>query len=42
MKIEPDEPPPVLGSWGRVYAALVVYLIAIVALFWAFTRSFNR
>lgn len=42
MKIERDEPPPFLGSWARVYAAVVVYLVCLVALFWVFTRSYNR
>jgi len=40
--IEKDEPPPFLGSWGRVYAAIVVYLGAVIALFGLFTRSLNR
>ena len=39
---EPHEPPPFLGTWGRVYAVIVCYLAAVIALFWAFTRSFNR
>jgi len=39
---EKDEPPPFLGSWRRVYAAIVVYLGAVIALFGWFTRSLNR
>ena len=42
MTPEPEEPPPFLGSWGRVYAAVVVYLVCLIALFSVFTRSFNR
>lgn len=37
-----DEPPPFLGSWRRIYFAVVLYLAALVALFFAFTRAFNR
>ena len=36
----PDEPPPFLGTWGRVYAAVVAYLILLIALFRWFTRAF--
>ena len=25
----PDEPPPFLGTWGRVYAAVAGYLISV-------------
>ena len=28
----PDEPPPFLGTWPRVYAAIIVYLVALIAL----------
>jgi len=36
----PDEPPPVLGTWPRVYAFVLCYLAAvIVALYW-FTVHF--
>ena len=40
---EPDtpEPPPFLRTWGRVYAALLAYLTALVALFWLFQRRFT-
>jgi hypothetical protein len=38
----PDEGPPFLRSWGRVYVAVVVYLIAIILLFYWFMRAFNR
>jgi hypothetical protein len=37
-----DEPPPFLGTWPRVYAAIIVYLVALIALFALFTRTFNR
>jgi hypothetical protein len=38
---EADGPPPFLRTWGRVYAALLVYLAALVALFWLFQRRFT-
>ena len=38
----PEEPPPFLGTWQRVYAAVILYLIALIALFALFTRTFNR
>jgi hypothetical protein len=37
-----EEPPPLLGSWPRLYAAVGLYLILIIALFSLFTRVFNR
>jgi len=39
---EGEEPPPFLGSWRNVYAAIALYLVALIALFTLFTRSFNR
>ena len=36
----PDEPPPILGTWSRVYAAVLIYLAIVVTLFYVFTRSF--
>jgi hypothetical protein len=38
----PDEPPPFLRSWNRVYVLVVVYLIAVILLFYWFMRTFNR
>jgi hypothetical protein len=38
----PDERPPFLGSWGRIYKAVIGYLVAIILLFYWFTRTFNR
>lgn len=37
-----DERPPFWGSWRRIYAALVLYLVLLIALFTVFTRSWNR
>jgi len=36
----PDEPPPFLGTWRHVYAAVVVYLALVIAACYAFTRLF--
>lgn len=37
-----DERPPFLGTWRRVYQAVVLYLVAVIALFTWFTWSWNR
>ena len=34
-----DEPPPFLGSWRRVYMAVVLYLIALITVFWYFGKA---
>ena len=36
-----DEPPPILGAWPRLYAAIVGYLILLILLFYAFTETFR-
>jgi hypothetical protein len=41
-RLPPDEPPPFLGTWRRVYFAVLVYTAVIIALSYAFTRAFNR
>ncbi len=35
-----EEPPPLLGSWRRLYAAIVGYLALLIALFYVFTRVY--
>lgn len=37
-----NEPPPILGTWRRLYCAVLLYLAALIALLHWFTRSFNR
>lgn len=37
----PDEPPPFLGSWKRVYIAVLLYLVALIFGFYVFTRAFR-
>jgi hypothetical protein len=41
-RLPPDEPPPFLGTWPRVYFAILVYNVAIIALCYVFTRALNR
>jgi hypothetical protein len=37
-----DEPPPILRSWPRLYASVLLWLIVLVVLFDLLTRTFNR
>lgn len=37
----PDEPPPFLGTWRRVYAGVIIYLALLITLFYGFTRAFS-
>ena len=37
----PDEPPPILGTWLRVYAAVAAFLALLIALFTWFTKTFE-
>jgi hypothetical protein len=37
----PDEPPPFLGTWGRVYTAILIYLAVIIFVFYLFTRAYR-
>jgi len=37
----PDEPPPFLGSWHRVYIVVLIYLGLIVAASYLFTRAYQ-
>ena len=36
--IHEEEPPPILGTWNRLYAAVAIYLIAVIVLFYIFER----
>jgi hypothetical protein len=38
---DPDEPPPFLGTWRRVYTAILVYLAVLIAGFYLFTRAYR-
>ena len=37
----PDDPPPFLGTWNRVYVAVVIYLAIVIFAFYLFTRAFR-
>jgi hypothetical protein len=37
----PDEPPPVLGTWRRVYLFVLCYLATLIALFALFTAAYR-
>lgn len=36
----PDEPPPILGTWPRVYTAVLIYLAFVILAFYIFTRHY--
>lgn len=36
----PDEPPPILGTWPRVYIFILIELAAVIGLFYWFTVHF--
>ena len=37
----PDDPPPFLKTWGRVYFAVLVYLGGVIFAFYLFTRAYR-
>jgi hypothetical protein len=37
----PDDPPPFLGTWRRVYTAVLVFLGVVIAAAYLFTRAFQ-
>lgn len=37
---DPDAPPPVGGSWERLYTGVVLTLILYIVAFWLFTRAY--
>jgi hypothetical protein len=39
MSAEPDGAPPFLGTWKRVYVAVLIYLAAVISAFYLFTRA---
>jgi hypothetical protein len=36
-----DEPPPILGSWSRLYLLVIAVLAGLIALFTWFTIAFE-
>jgi len=37
---ERDEPPPFLGTWGRVYGLVIIYLGLLIAALYGMTWAF--
>jgi hypothetical protein len=37
----PDEPPPFLGTWRRVYIGVLIYLVIIITGFYLFTLAYR-
>ena len=37
-----NEPPPVLGTWGRVYSFVLLWLVFVIGVCYAFTRYFQE
>jgi hypothetical protein len=40
-EVAPEEPPPILETWPRLYTAILLYLIFLVAGLYAFERIFS-
>ena len=38
---EPDEGPPFLGTWRRVYVGVLVYLAAVILVSYLFARAYR-
>lgn len=36
-----DEPPPFLGTWKRVYVAVLLYLVLLIVIFDLFSRAYS-
>lgn len=36
-----EEPPPFLGTWPRIYVAVLIYLAVLIGAFYAFTRAWR-
>ena len=37
----PDEKPPFLGTWQRVYIATLIYLVLVISASYLFTRAYR-
>jgi hypothetical protein len=42
MSSHQEEPPPILGTWGRVYAVVIGWIVLLIFLFYRFTKAWNR
>lgn len=41
MRPAPEEPPPVLRTWNRLYGFVIAWLVVQMAIYYAFTRFFS-
>lgn len=41
MPAEPDDAPPFLGTWKRIYIAVFIYLAGVIFVFDVFTRAYR-
>jgi hypothetical protein len=41
MREVTDEAPPFLRTWKRIYIAVLLYLAAIIGVFYLFTRAYR-
>ena len=41
MREVADEAPPFLGTWKRIYIAVLLYLVGIIGLFYVFTQAYR-
>ncbi|MCL6507155.1 MAG: hypothetical protein K6T59_09020 [Bryobacteraceae bacterium] len=39
-QLESEEKPPLLGTWRRVYLAVLGWLAALIVLFYLFSKAF--
>lgn len=35
-----DEPPPIMGTWPRLYRFVLVYIACVIGVFYWFTRAY--
>ena len=40
--LDPEEPPPILGTWRRVYTVVIGWILLLMTLFYLFTKAWNR
>lgn len=36
-----NDTPPIGRTWNRLYAAVIINLVVLILIFWAFTRAFR-
>jgi hypothetical protein len=40
-KLPAEEPPPILGTWRRLYSAVLIFLFLVILALFIFTRYFE-